>query len=94
MTDYVELQRELASRGLVGCPISECEFIELVNSGISYDGALSVALDVACGFSYHEAWESYVEDLVQWSKDCEAERLARDCEAERWAKDYAAATVL
>ena len=64
---YEDLQRDMASRGFMETPITQEEYSEIVDSGVGHVGAVSIALDVASGFSMHGAWQAYVEDLIETS---------------------------
>ena len=65
--EYSDLQKDMAQRGFVFTPISEEEYNGIINSGLGYEEAISIALDVACGIRMHDAWEACLNNLIKES---------------------------
>lgn len=52
------VEAELTRLGFIGCPLTDEEFAKLASLRFSLDQAVSVASDVAAGFSFAEAIEA------------------------------------
>ncbi len=62
---FQQLQTMCARYGFTACPLTEREANALQTSGISVDGAYSVACDVASGFSFIDAVTAYQVSVQQ-----------------------------
>ena len=65
MKTFEDFTSALLAHGVTKCPIEPEEYFELMHSGIGFDGAVSVTVDVAAGFDPGDAWVHYVNGLIK-----------------------------